>query len=246
MKLPFTKLSASTKARRRLLKAIPLYAVLLVGLAGTVTAQTENVVFPEARHAELREEVVFTPPEAEEEEEVEVAEPWSFDALELPKPVIYGAGLLLLALFGVLVYRILSDVELRRRVKIEGGDEDRIAIEEIEEEALVASGVSLSLQERAERAGQYDVAVRLLYIQLLKDLQDGTHIKYRRDYSNRDYQLQMAGSDLLGEFKGVTVDYERYWYGKYAIDTLSYRLVKRKFLALTGTIRSAAKTVAGE
>ena len=94
----------------------------------------------------------------------------------------------------------------------------------------------MSLQERAEQAGQFTIAVRLLYIQLLKDLQDNGLLHYRRDYSNRDYQHQLSASPLLTDFRAVTVDYERYWYGKYPLDPLSYRLVKRKFGALSGRI----------
>ena len=229
----------STTSRR-------LIFILLVNALITSAGAAQSVregVFPPARHAELRKEIVFTPPKMEEEEPIEISdeELWSVRDIDLPRPVLYGILGGLLALLGFLVYRILNGLDLRRRVTKKDPEEDYIRIEEIEEEVLVAGGVSLSLQERAEKAGQYDVAVRLLYIQLLKDLQDNGHIKYRRDYSNRDYRHQLRANELLPGYGDVTIDYERYWYGKYAIDPLSYRLVKRKFTALTDQARQTGQ-----
>ncbi|NJC27923.1 hypothetical protein [Neolewinella antarctica] len=212
-----------------------LFLTSFVG-AGQETARKS--VFPPDRHRELREEIQFPKPAEEEEEESLAFEPWTFEAFDLPPAAAYAIIGVMLLLLGGLVYRMLGDVELRKRTRSDGDGRDEIKIEEIEEEALVASGVSLSLQERAEKAGQFDIAVRLLYIQLLKDLRDRGLIKYRRDYSNRDYQAQLSQSALLGDFRGVTVDYERFWYGKYVIDALSYRLVKRKFSTLTGRVES--------
>jgi len=100
--------------------------------------------------------------------------------------------------------------------------------------------VSLSLLERAERAGQFDVAVRLLYIQLLKELQDAGLIKYRKDFSSRDYQNQLRGQDVLPDVRAVTKEYQRYWFGKYPIDRLSYRNTYQRFTALHERIRSAS------
>ena len=94
-----------------------------------------------------------------------------------------------------------------------------------------------------ERAGQFDIAVRLLYIQLLKELQDGGLIKYRKDFSNRDYQTQLKGTGFLAGFREVIQEYERYWFGKYPIDRLSYRNIYQRFTALNERIRAAtAKT----
>ena len=68
---------------------------------------------------------------------------------------------------------------------------------------------------------------------------DGGLIKYRRDFSNRDYQNQLRSSSFLTDFRDVTANYERYWYGKYPIERLSYRLVRRKFTALNAAIQAA-------
>lgn len=223
--------------------------MLLLFLIPCSFAAQENPpspVFPEERHHELREDLSYQPDEKEEEPEekddrkdwwdFKAYENWSFDLSSGTTIFILA---LLLAGLGFLIYRILGDVEMRKRTRGEEEEQDEINIDDLEEEVLVAEGVSLSLLERAERAGQYDIAVRLLYIQLLKELQDGGLIKYRRDFSNRDYQQQLSGSAFLENFREVTADYERFWYGKYPIERLGYRLVYGKFNTLKAVIQAA-------
>lgn len=192
------------------------------------------------------DELDFSPPEKEEEKEPEKVPDdadWDWDwgdfDLGMGKVPTILVFVVLLGLLGYLIYRMLGDVSLRKRTR-EEEEPDEINIEDIEEEQLVAAGVSLSLLERAERAGQYDVAVRLMYIQLLKELQDGGLIKYRKDFSNRDYQNQLRGRKVLPEFRTVTREYERYWFGKYPIDRLSYRNTYQRFNALYENVRRSS------
>ncbi|MEM6773123.1 MAG: hypothetical protein AAF597_21280, partial [Bacteroidota bacterium] len=221
--------------------------LVVTGSLGLNAQDQPSPVFPEDRHQELVEELDFTPP-AEEKPEPEAStdsenwfdwdwEPWQIDFSSGTTWIIFLA---LLGLLGFIIYRILGDVSLRKRTRGEAEEQDEINIEDIEEEQLVAQGVSLSLLERAERAQQFDVAVRLLYIQSLKELQDAGLIKYRKDFSNRDYQNQLRGSDVLEDFQTVTYAYERYWFGKYPIDRLSYRNTYQRFQALNERIRAKA------
>jgi hypothetical protein len=215
---------------------------------GSLTAQdAPSFVFPAERHEELMNELDYSKKKKEKEEEVEENlddwwdgmssyENWNIDLSSTTTLIIL---FLLLAGLGYLIYLMLGDVNMRKRTRGEDEDQDQINVSEIEEEQLVAEGVSLTLLQRAENAGQYDIAVRLLYIQLLKELQDGGLIKYRRDFSNRDYQNQLRRSTFLEDFRDVTADYERYWYGKYPIERLSYRLVYRKFTTLNAAIKAA-------
>jgi len=227
-------------------KWVIMLCILLLS-AGHMAAQGDkSPVFPEKRHQELIEEITFLPDDKAEEEEEKLPDPdwdfnWDFDLSSTTTIIIFS---ILIAALGFLIYRMLGDVNMRKRTRGEGDeDQEFIDLEDIEEEKLVATGVSLSLLERAEEAGQFDVAVRLLYIQLLKELQDAGLIQYRRDYSNRDYQKQLAGKDVLPDFRDVTIDYERYWYGKYAIEKLGYRLVQRKFNVLSNQIVSSSAKV---
>ena len=173
-----------------------------------------SAIFPAGRLTELREELVY---EVEEEPEpVEPTEPidWDLHLDSLRSPLVLAIAAALLLGLGLLIYRILGDLEIRRR-RQEEADGRGVDVTEIVEEELVERGVSLSMLERAEAAGQYDIAVRLLYIALLKALQDAGLLRYRRDFSNRDYRHQLRDRPLHPDFVRVTQAYERYWYGKY-------------------------------
>lgn len=229
-------------------RGIGRLAVLLLLLGnGFVAAQEENIspVFPTERHQELMEELSYQKDKEEVVEEEEETEDWWENAsyenwkIDLSSGTSIFILLVMLAGLGFLIFRILGDVEMRKRTKGDKEEQEAINLDELEEEHLVAEGVSLSLLERAEKAGQYDIAVRLLYIQLLKELQDGGLIKYRRDYSNRDYQHQLRNTAFLPDFREVTAEYERFWYGKYPIERLGYRLVYSKFNILNAAIQSA-------
>lgn len=232
---------------RRALRIGPV-ALLLLFLAGNLLmAQNSEVspVFPAERHQALMEDLSYQKDKKEAEEEEEETEDWWNTAgyenwnIDLSSGTSIFILLIMLAGLGFLIFRILGDVEMRKRTKGKEEEQEEINLAELEEEHLVAEGVSLSLLERAEKAGQYDIAVRLLYIQLLKELQDGGLIKYRRDFSNRDYQQQLRNTAFLPDFREVTAEYERFWYGKYPIERLGYRLVYGKFIALNTAIQSA-------
>jgi hypothetical protein len=221
-----------------------MLCLLLVPFTFMAQENQPSPVFPEERHRELKEDLSYQQDKKEEAPKEDTESWWDFDAYEnwsfdLSSGTSIFILVLLLAGLGFFIFHILGDVEMRKRTRGEEEEQDEINIDDLEEEHLVAEGVSVSLQERAERAGQYDVAVRLLYIQLLKELQDGGLIKYRRDFSNRDYQQQLRGTAFLEDFRVVTADYERFWYGKYPIERLGYRLVYGKFTTLNASIQAA-------
>jgi hypothetical protein len=225
---PTLRFTLTALLRKLLCLRFEVLVVIGLGLSPLPGQRTASPVFPTERHEEENLNNWF--------DELDSYENWTINLSDGTTLIIL---LLLLAGLGYLIYRMLGDVDMRKRTKGKKGEQDEINISEIEEEQLVAEGVSLTLLQRAENAGQFDVVVRLLYIQLLKELQDGGLIKYRRDFSNRDYQNQLHHSVFLNDFRDVTADYERYWYGKYPIERLSYRLVHRKFTALNAAIQTA-------
>ena len=224
-----------------ILRGLPLLLLLLVGeAAGAMQGGDPRPdLFPEARHAELREDIQYVAPDEKKEKEQKEAldemasdlKDWSVSDIKLSKPVLYTLLAVMIALIAGFVIYALNGYKFRRSTRVDQATGE-VDIEEIEEEEMVAKGVSLSLLERAEQAGQFAIAIRLLYIQLLKELQDAGLIRYRRDLSNRDYHRQLAGRAELEEVRTVTQDYERHWFGNYSVDALTYRLIKQRFVAL--------------
>ncbi len=197
-------------------------------------------IFPEARREALRREVVFEQPQAPEPAVTPESVP-EVDLAAYRTPLIIAISGLLLAGLAFLLYRIFRDLNGTSGRQQEGLPHS-VKVSELIEEELVESGVDHKLLEGAERAGQYAIAVRLLYLSLLHALTNANLIRYRRDFSNRDYLRQLDGQSLRGDFAMATRLYEQYWYGSHPIDRLSYRVVRRSVAALLGRIAEAAPT----
>ena len=196
-----------------------LYILSLLLLPAAAVAQGGEV-FPQERLRELREEIRYVPPPPEPEEPPAFEMP-TLDLSAFRNPLIIGLGLLLAAGLGLLLYRLLREGSAPRRAA--PAPPSPVDISRIEEERAVHEGVPADLIAAAEAAGQYTDAVRLRYLNLLGDLRRAGLIRWRRDYSNRDYQRQLAGHALAPAFRTATATYERYWFGRYPIDRLAYR-----------------------
>lgn len=224
-----------------MIKRLFLISLLWSAYVGFTQAQpAPSPAFPAERHAELREEMPFTPPDDLDEPEPEPTQidPIDWEAFRLPLTIL--AWILVATLLSGLAYLLLRHFGIAFVGRAEPTADTRVSVEEIEEERMVQEGVDESLLERAERAEQYDIAVRLRYIALLKQFNDAGLIRYRRDYTGRDYRHQLSGHALQPAFTEVTKLYERYWYGRYPIDQLSYRLASRKFTDLESTAPATA------
>ncbi len=203
-----------------------------------LSAQGEGL-FPEDRLIELRDEIVFGEPEREESTAKPTAQFTDFDLSALRWPAILSIGVALLVGLGFLLYLIIRGIGSGTGT---AGGQDLVGLrsEEIAEEKMMEHGVAPDLLPRAEAAGQFDVAVRLVYLSALQQLNAAQLIRYRKDLSNRDYGDQLKDQPIRPDFIASTRAYERYWYGQYPIDRLTYRAVKTQFLRLTEQIPNVA------
>jgi hypothetical protein len=83
--------------------------------------------------------------------------------------------------------------------------------------------------DKATGTGNYRLAVRLHFLQLLRNLADRNIIQYKQDRTNLDYMLQLDKSKHYADFFKLTRHYEYSWYGLFAIDETKYTLVKKDF-----------------
>lgn len=147
--------------------------------------------------------------------------------LEIPAWLFYSLLALLLGLCGYVIYQLL-DGKFGRKPKAEKPNDRRVELEEIEEERISFRETE-SLLERAVRNEQYELAVRLQYLSLLKRLHEMGLIAFKKNKVNRAYLFEMDRQALGKDFRKITLDYERNWYGNYPTDRLSYRLVAGRF-----------------
>ena len=96
----------------------------------------------------------------------------------------------------------------------------------------------------AEAAGNWRLAVRLGYLQLLKDLADGGLINWQPDKTNHAYLAELSpAGPLRGAFREATRQFEYVWYGELALTAPLYAQVRAGFLALRAQLsRSSSPT----
>jgi len=80
--------------------------------------------------------------------------------------------------------------------------------------------------EDAIAAGNYRLAVRLLYLQVLKRLNDQNLISWQPEKTNHTYISEIADPDKRKQFALLTRQFEYIWYGEFFIDKENFRQVK--------------------
>ena len=85
----------------------------------------------------------------------------------------------------------------------------------------------------AEAAGNWRLAVRLGYLQLLKTLADGGQIQWQPDKTNHAYLAELpAAGPLRGAFREATRQFEYVWYGELALTAPLYAQIRAGHQAL--------------
>lgn len=96
-----------------------------------------------------------------------------------------------------------------------------------EEELKLLETENLIIQ--AENAGDYKSAFRLRYLQLLKKLLQLKWIRFKKDFTNRDYLSQLSQRKIVEPFAILTLYFDSYWYGEINIDKEKYLKSVPKF-----------------
>jgi len=86
--------------------------------------------------------------------------------------------------------------------------------------------------DKAISAGNYRLAIRLLYLRLLLRLSEKNVIQYTADKTNFDYLLQLQGTSWYQPFFRLTRHYEYVWYGWFDIDREKFDVIQTEFKTL--------------
>lgn len=125
---------------------------------------------------------------------------------------------LVLALIGFLIYKFAPLIAKRRRQKNLRPDRDRIVLGE-----KIAAGATteelFSEAEKLANEGRLREALRKGYIAMLFGLGEKKLIGLAKHKTNRDYLKEISGrSELRDVVSGLTVTYEKHWYGSLEAD----------------------------
>ncbi len=98
------------------------------------------------------------------------------------------------------------------------------------------------LLQRAIREGNFKLAVRLYYLDLLKKLNENKIIVWKKDKTNRDYLTELFLKDYyFEEVKKLTLAYEQVWYGEHLLTPDTFQRLTINFETIHQNIANASK-----
>ena len=100
--------------------------------------------------------------------------------------------------------------------------------QEMDEEALRQIKLTPPL-EAALKDGNYKLAFRIKYLEVLQLLIIRNLIDYRKERTNTDYLLQLKSTPIYGPFRQLTLSFDEVWYGDVIIDKAAFEAFSEVF-----------------
>jgi hypothetical protein len=85
------------------------------------------------------------------------------------------------------------------------------------------------IQQAIERK-QFTLAIRLMYLQTLRELSNRNLISYSNERTNGDYLFQLANTQYYKDFFKLTLSFDYTWYGQFTLSQESFGTVRNDFL----------------
>jgi hypothetical protein len=83
--------------------------------------------------------------------------------------------------------------------------------------------------DRATAGKDYRLAIRLMYLRLLKSSAEKNIIQYAQERTNFEYLSQVHKTSYYNEFFGLTRNFEYAWYGKFTVTDQAFEKIKNDF-----------------
>jgi len=130
------------------------------------------------------------------------------------------------------IYRMLQEPRNRRILRAQDGVEIT--------EANLDQYLHETDLERFLRAalanGNYALAIRLYYLQAIKDLSERGNIKWAKEKTNRDYLREMRNHPQHDNFRSATRTFERVWYGNEGLRADEFARLEPQFKSLIDNV----------
>ena len=100
------------------------------------------------------------------------------------------------------------------------------------QEEITEDIFAINYQKEIDKAAaqqNYRLAVRLMYLRLLKNMAEKNIIQYKQDKTNFDYLMQMHNTKHYTNFFRITHNYEYSWYGKFEVSEPAYKIISKEF-----------------
>jgi hypothetical protein len=102
-----------------------------------------------------------------------------------------------------------------------------------EEEEMPEDIFAINYQKEIDKAaaqGNYRLAVRLMFLRLLKHMSEKNVINYKQDKTNLDYLMHLYSTRYYHDFFRITRHYEYSWYGKFEVSSDAYHQISKEVL----------------
>lgn len=96
------------------------------------------------------------------------------------------------------------------------------------EEDIHAISFDEAIRNAAEN-NNFRLAIRLLYLQSLKQLSDKGYIEWQKDKTNNEYITEVTGKSWQALFKKLTGNFEYTWYGEMNVSHGNYQNIYNQF-----------------
>lgn len=134
--------------------------------------------------------------------------------------------------FFLITYLAGSHVRLFRKKSLVVSEEESTAMPE----DIFAINYQKEI-DKATATGNYRLAVRLMYLRLLKSMSEKNLINYKQDKTNFDYLTEVYKTPWYKQFFKVTRNYEYSWYGQFELSEDKFTAVKNDFIQFENQIR---------
>lgn len=145
---------------------------------------------------------------------------------------------ILAAVAGLAIY-LLAKAEVLgflfpQKAQATGMDYENLAenIQEINFDAAIDEAVAVR---------NFRLAVRLLFLQTLKQLTNADHIAYKPDKTNRQYVQELASTALQSDFEKLTRRFEFVWYGDFPVEDAQFIPIRDEFRRFGVSAESVGK-----
>ena len=145
------------------------------------------------------------------------------------KPPLQWMNMTTLLVIVVLFLGILSWYLLQNNIV---GRKQSIATGKINEDITGENIFDINYQkeiEKAVNAADYRLAIRLMFLRLLKRLSQKRIIEYKQERTNFDYLSQLYSTGYYNDFFRLTRNYEYTWYGKFNVNREAFGIIKTEF-----------------
>ncbi|MDB5252245.1 MAG: hypothetical protein JWP27_1414 [Flaviaesturariibacter sp.] len=123
----------------------------------------------------------------------------------------------------VLWFLASSDVSLFRRRSARSPEADSP-----EEETIFGIAYEREL-EAAIASENLPLAVRLMYLHMLKELSDRSLIQYKQERTNSAYLAELHGTAFYPDFFRLTRHFEYAWYGRFPVSTKAFESIRADY-----------------